>query len=87
MIEHERACRQSGHIDDILQIVVQEILDALVDRAEVGRKKAILLVAQGQHALDETGQVAIVSQREGRASEIPQLEIDVEEEPLLVLVR
>jgi hypothetical protein len=57
----------------------------LINRTQVRGKQTVFLVAQCQQSLHEAGEVAFVPEREGRAVEVLQLKVDVEQEFLLIL--
>src|SRR6266542_4921626 len=77
-VEYERRSRKSWRFDCMLQIIEQEILDALVHRTEVARKRAIFFTAKRNEAADEFTE-PVIGQSDPRLSEFQQFQIEIGE--------
>jgi hypothetical protein len=77
-IEDERRSWEAGRPTGILKVVEEEILNTLVDRAQVSHQGAILLPAERDKASDEFAK-PIVNERDARLRQLAKLEIDVSE--------
>ena len=86
-VEHEGAHRHARDVGAILQIIVEEILDPLVSRAEMIGKEPVLFAIERDHVAHEFGEIGVGLERKRRAAEVPELEIDIEQEFVLRLGR
>ena len=86
-VEHEGAHGHARDLGGVLQIIVEEILDALIGRAEMIGKEPVLFAVERDHVAHEFGEIGVGLERKRRAAEIPELEIDVEQEFVLRLGR
>jgi len=76
-VEHEGLAGEARGDGGVFQIVVEEVLDALVGRAEVVGKEAVFLVVERQQAGHEIGELAVDLQGKRRAAELTKLQINV----------
>jgi hypothetical protein len=78
-IKDQRGGGQAGSLDDVLQIIEKEVLDALVDGAQVTGEGPVFFATEGEevsHQLAET----IVREGDARLGNLAKLEIQVRKE-------
>jgi len=68
-VEHEGLAGEARGDGGVFQIIVEEVLDALVGRAEVVGEEAVFLVVERQQAGHEVGELAIDLHGKRRAAE------------------
>ena len=78
-VEDERAGGDARRFGLAVEIVVKEILDALVDRAEVAGEGAVLFAADREEVVDERGEAVGGASGQGDAglADFAELEIEV----------
>ncbi len=87
-VEDEGGGGQVGHVAVLLERVVEVVLDALIDGAEVLGKDAVLFAAEGDEVVHQLGEGGRVvggllgggGQGDGGLAELAQLEIQVGQE-------
>ena len=80
-VESEGLVGQARHLDHVLQVVVEKILDARVGGGKVLGQQPVFFAMQRHEPADQIGKLGILFDRIGRAPEVPQLEVDVEDAP------
>ena len=80
-VEDERGVGQARDLDGaVAERIEEEILDALVDGAEVAGEGAVLLAAEGEEVADEVTDAAVVGQRDAGLADLAELEVEVGED-------
>ena len=78
-VEDERGGGQARGADGLLEQVVEEVLDALVDRAEPGAERPVLLAADGEEVPCEGGQVVFTLQGNAGLADFAQFQVEIGE--------
>ena len=76
-VQHERFWRQLGRQHDFLEIVVDEILDALIGGAEVIGEHAVRLAVMREHGGEQIIHARVRRGARRRQAEHGELEVDV----------
>ena len=79
-VEHERGGGHAGDIGLTVELLIDEILDPLVDRAEMARQGAVFFAAEGEEVIDQRRESVRLGRGDPGLADFTQLEVEVGDE-------
>ena len=70
-VESESLVGQARHLDHVLQVIIQKILDARIGGRKVLGQQPVLLPVQRHEPADQIGEFRILLDGKGRTTEVP----------------